>query len=119
MGVISNWDCTARDILTETGLIEFFEHIIISCEVNCNKPEPQIFNLALQKAAVEASDCIYVGDNYYDDAVGSRKVGMEALIINRFGTLGVEELSNCTIIGDISEVVQLLLSNTKRNTAKV
>lgn len=119
LGVISNWDCTARDILSAAGLIDFFEHIIISCEVNCNKPDPRIFNLALQKAAVKAHECIYVGDNYYDDAVGSRKVGMEALIINRFGTLGVEELNNCTIIGDISEVMQLLKSsNTKMNPAR-
>ena len=43
---------------------------------------------------------------------------MEALIINRFGNLGVEELKDCTIIGDISEVVKLLkFSNTKINTA--
>ncbi|MBT8372193.1 MAG: HAD-IA family hydrolase [Deltaproteobacteria bacterium] len=114
MGVISNWDCTARDILTTAGLIDFFEQITISCEVNCNKPDRRIFNLALQKAAVAAHECIYVGDNYYDDAVGSLKVGMKALIINRFGTLGVEEIRNCNLISDISEVLNLINSSDKR-----
>ena len=108
IGVISNWDCTARDILAGAGLIDFFDHLIISCEVHCRKPDPEIFNLALQRARVEARDCIYIGDNYYDDAVGSRKVGMKVLIINRFGTLGVEEIENCSIIRDLSEVLEFL-----------
>jgi putative hydrolase of the HAD superfamily len=105
LGVISNWDCTARDILTATGLIDFFDHVIISCEVNCAKPDPKIFNLALQKTAAEPRKSLYVGDNYYDDALGSRKVGMNVVIINRFGTLGVEEIRDCIIIRDISEVL--------------
>ncbi len=102
LGVISNWDCTARDVLTAAGLIEFFDHLIISCEVDCVKPDPRIFNIALQQAQMAARDCIYVGDNYYDDAIGSRKVGMAALIINRFGKLGVEEIEDCPVISHLS-----------------
>ena len=108
LGIISNWDCTARDILRAAGLIDYFDHIIISCEVDCSKPDPAIFNLAFQKAAVSARECIYIGDNYYDDAVGSRKVGMPALIINRFGSLGIEEIKDCPIINDISEIFNFL-----------
>ncbi len=104
LGVISNWDCTARDILTGAGLIDFFDHLVISCEVDCSKPDPRIFNLALQKAFVESRRCIYVGDNYYDDCIGSRKVGMNTLIINRFGTLGIEEIKDCPVINHLSEI---------------
>jgi putative hydrolase of the HAD superfamily len=104
LGVISNWDYTARDILSDSGLIDFFDHIVISCEVDCIKPDPRIFNIALQKAAVSAQDCIYIGDNYYDDAIGSRQIGMPALIINRFGKLGVEEISDCPVIGQLSDI---------------
>ena len=104
LGIISNWDCTARDILDAAKLSDYFDPIIISCEVDCRKPDPAIFNLALQRAGVTARDCIYVGDNYYDDAVGSQSVGMPALIINRFGSLGVEEIKHCPIINDISEI---------------
>jgi putative hydrolase of the HAD superfamily len=108
VGIISNWDCTARDVLTATGLIDYFDPIIISCEVDCSKPDPAIFNLALKTAAVNARDCLYVGDNYYDDALGSKKVGMTALIINRYGSLGVEEIKDCPIISDISDIFNFL-----------
>jgi putative hydrolase of the HAD superfamily len=107
-GIISNWDWTARDVLTAAGLIDYFDHLIISSEVDCNKPDSRIFNLALQTASVSARECVYVGDNYYDDAVGSRRVGMEALIINRFGVLGVEEINGCRIIHHISEILDHL-----------
>jgi putative hydrolase of the HAD superfamily len=108
LGVISNWDCTARDILSNTGLVDFFDHLIISCEVDCSKPDARIFNLALQKASVEARRCIYIGDNYYDDCIGSRKVGMNPLIINRFGSLGVEEIDDCPVIQKLSDILKYI-----------
>jgi putative hydrolase of the HAD superfamily len=104
LGVISNWDCTARDVLRAAGLIDFFNHLVISCEVDCIKPDRRIFEIALKQADIPADECLYIGDNYYDDALGSRKVGMAALIINRFGKLGVEEIKDCSVIGHVSEL---------------
>ena len=66
--------------------------------------DQEIFNLAMQKANVSPQACIYVGDNYYDDAVGSRKVGMQTLILNRFGTLGVEEIDDAPIIQNLAQI---------------
>jgi len=104
LGIISNWDETARDILSATGLVDYFDPIIISCEVDYTKPDPRIFRLALDRAGVSAHESMYIGDNYYDDAVGSRAAGMEALVINRFGKLGVEEIHDCPVIQHISQI---------------
>jgi putative hydrolase of the HAD superfamily len=105
LGVISNWDPSARDVLRESKLIEFFDPIIISCEVGASKPDPAIFRTALERAGVEPDACLYIGDNYYDDALGSRRIGMDALILNRYGKLGVEEITDCPIISDLSQVI--------------
>lgn len=104
LGIISNWDDTARNVLNGAELDQYFDPIIISSEVNCKKPQAEIFELALDRAGVGADECIYIGDNYYDDAVGARAVGMDALILNRFGKLGVEEIKDCPIIQHISEI---------------
>ena len=104
MGVISNWDESARAILEKHDLDRFFEHIIVSSEVGWEKPDSEIFQKALQAASTNPGECIYVGDNYYDDAVGSRKAGIEPLIVNRYGSLGIEELDNCSVISDIREL---------------
>ena len=118
LGIISNWDCTAREILTATGLIDFFDHLVISCEMDCVKPDPRIFEIALQKAAISARKCIYIGDNYYDDALGSRKVGMQSLIINRFGRLGVEEITDCQVISHISDLFNFIEIEERKSNGK-
>ena len=104
MGVISNWDQTARGLLEHHDLIKYFEHCIISSEVGIDKPDPAIFTLAMQKADAHPQECIYVGDNYYDDALGSRKIGMQTLILNRFGTLGVEEIDDALFIQNLAQI---------------
>ena len=108
LGVISNWDPSARSTLARQGLADYFEHIVISSEVGCEKPDEGIFRLALEKAGVSASDCLYVGDNYYDDAVGSMKVGMFSVIINRFERKGIGEIEGHPIIRDIRALEEYL-----------
>lgn len=108
LGVISNWDKSAVPLLEQFELIPFFNDIIISSEVGYEKPDPEIFQIALNQADVSAEDCLYVGDNYYDDGIGSRKVGMDFVIINPYEKLGIEELEDCNIIPDISHLWEFL-----------
>jgi len=109
LGVISNWDNTARDILNNARLSDYFDYFIISSEVGINKPDPGIFQKAFETADVEPHECLYIGDNYYDDAIGSKKVGMEVLILNRFGTLGVEEIKDVPIIQNLAQIKNYLV----------
>jgi putative hydrolase of the HAD superfamily len=101
LGIISNWDHSARDVLETTQLSPFFEQVIISSEVGVEKPDARIFELALQRAGVLAEECLYVGDNYYDDVVGSSKVGMKAVLINPYGRLGMEEIAHQPLIRNV------------------
>ncbi|AJY75929.1 HAD family hydrolase [Paenibacillus beijingensis] len=113
IGLISNWDGTARTVLKETGLLPYFDHIVISSEVHKEKPDEAIFRMALEEAKLPPQACLYVGDNYYDDVVGSAKVGMSSFLINRFGALGIEELDGVRTIASIQELPHLLDSQTK------
>ena len=108
LGVISNWDSSAKPILAGLGLLDSFEVVVISSEVGVSKPDERIFRIALEKAGIAPDRCLYVGDNYYDDAVGAAAAGMESLIVNRFGRFGVEELSGQRLIADVSGVIQYL-----------
>lgn len=102
--LISNWDKTARPLLGKMGLLKLFDNITISSEIGYSKPQPQIFEKTLRANNVEPNEFLYVGDNYYDDGVGTRALGIEFLLINRFGRLGIEELSDCKIITSVRDV---------------
>lgn len=108
LGVISNWDPSAKPILANLGILDCFEVVVISSEVGVSKPDERIFRIAFERAGVTPERCLYVGDNYYDDSVGSSAVGMKSLIVNRFGTFGVEELSDQPLIADISGLIPYL-----------
>jgi len=108
LGVISNWDKTAVPLLDQFELTSFFDNIIISSEVGCEKPDPKIFQIALDMASISVEDSLYVGDNYYDDGIGSRNIGMDFVIVNPYGDLGVEELEGCNLVPDITHLREYL-----------
>ena len=108
LGVISNWDSSARSVLASCGLQDRFEVVVISSEVGIAKPDERIFRLAMQSAKVDPSRCLYIGDNYYDDAVGAASVGMKYLIVNKLDNLGIEELEGKPLARDISGVFSYL-----------
>ncbi|HAP54784.1 MAG TPA: haloacid dehalogenase [Spirochaetaceae bacterium] len=108
VGIISNWDLSARSVLADAGLLDFINPCIISSEVGFSKPSKEIFNIALEKAGGDAAKSLYIGDNYYDDALGAASVGMDSLIINRFGKFGVEELQGQKLINNVAEVLPFI-----------
>jgi len=105
VGLISNWDTTARDVLSKTGILPLLDEVIISSEIGIEKPDERIFLHALDRIHVPAEECLYVGDNYYDDVLGSQKVGMDSLLINPFGKQGIEELPDIRKISNIDELL--------------
>jgi putative hydrolase of the HAD superfamily len=106
--LLSNWDKTAREVLHRFELEPYFDEIIISSEEGCEKPDPRIFQLALQRIQASPAETLYVGDNYYDDCVGAGKQGIISLLINRFERIGIEEIHNQTVIRDIRYVPEFL-----------
>lgn len=64
-------------------LVPYFDHIIISGDFGKGKPDASIFEFVMEKAGVTAEDGIMVGDNLMTDILGSSRVGMRNVWINR------------------------------------
>ena len=47
-----------------SGLQSCFTHLIVSDEIGINKPQPGIFQIALEKNGVTADEAIMIGDSY-------------------------------------------------------
>ncbi len=75
LAVISNRDKPFLDVLKEHGIAEFFDFSLAGGEIKAFKPEPGIFEHALQRVSLSPREAIYVGDNYYADVVGARRAG--------------------------------------------
>jgi FMN phosphatase YigB (HAD superfamily) len=85
LGVVSNFDYTptARGILERERIAHLFEEVVVSDEVGWRKPKPVIFETALRRLGMGASEALYVGDRADLDVAGAQGVGMHAAWINR------------------------------------
>jgi len=82
LGIISNSDGRVESQLLETGLRERFSFVIDSFVVKCEKPDPEIFLMALDKSGLSPNEVLFVGDFVNIDYVGAKRVGMSAVIID-------------------------------------
>lgn len=70
-------------MLIEMEVHHLFDLMVISGKEGIEKPDPEIFQRALQRAGVEAKDSVYVGDHPRLDAEASSNVGMKSILIDR------------------------------------
>ena len=61
------------------------ECVIDSGAVGVSKPDPKIFEIALDAMGVQAADCWYVGDMPGVDVVGARAAGRWPIVMDPFG----------------------------------
>lgn len=61
-GLLSNAWPDMRSYISDNHFSDAFDDIVISAEVGLMKPDPKIFEIALQRLAVEARDTIFVDD---------------------------------------------------------
>jgi putative hydrolase of the HAD superfamily len=105
LGLLSNRDQPCNDLLAQLGLLPFFDLTLVAGEVNCWKPEPCVFEHALQMLDLRPEQVVYVGDNYYADIIGARQAGLHPVLIDP-GQLFPE--AGCPVIGRIDELLALL-----------
>ncbi len=82
LGVISNTLPSLRDSLVHLGVAHLFQVAIDSASVGAFKPAPAIYELALQALNVSAPESLFV-DNEYENVIGARRLGMDALLLDR------------------------------------
>lgn len=108
LAVISNRDLPFQELLLEHGIGEFFDFSLAAGEVKIWKPDPGLFEHALQRVNLSPQDVIYVGDNYYADVVGSRAAGLRPVL---YDPLGIFPDPDCPIIksfDDLNSVINVI-----------
>ena len=65
-----------------SGLQDCFKHTIISEEVGVNKPQPGIFQLALELNHLQHDEVIMIGDSYTSDIAGAKAAEIDQIWIH-------------------------------------
>ena len=74
-----------RDKLSALGIEHWFEAVVISGEIGVGKPDPGIFELALDRLSAGRDGVWHVGDSLAADVAGAQAAGLTAVWLNRDG----------------------------------
>ena len=103
MGIVSNFSSHLHTFLEQLNIKHFFEFVIVSAEEGCEKPNPVIFNRAIERCLpVKKDNLLYVGDTPEDDYVPAEKCGLGALLIDRHNRYSDRE--NITRINSLQQL---------------
>ncbi len=85
---VSNWDCSLPAVLERCGLGELLDGAVSSAAAGARKPDPAIFEPALELAGCAPEEALHVGDTVEEDVEGARAAGIRPLLIDRNGNEG-------------------------------
>ncbi len=83
VGLISNtgrtWGRFLRPIQDDLGIGKYFDDRVFSDELGIRKPEPAIFEAALEHLGLRPAEAVHVGDDLEADVAGSKALGLRAV----------------------------------------
>ena len=105
LGIVSNGNtCPER-----FGLEDVFVFTVFSQDCGgVEKPDPKLFEIALEKAGCSASELLHVGDDLDRDVVGARNAGVRGIWLNRDGREALARLAPDRQIHSLRELTEIL-----------
>jgi len=85
LGVISNFDPRLEILLRNMKIDHFFDFILNSYDCRCEKPNPEIFQMAMERSELKdlkPNECLHIGDTALTDYFGARNSGWYAALIH-------------------------------------
>jgi putative hydrolase of the HAD superfamily len=109
LGIVSNADGLIGERLRALeiaqvgpGLGVELDCVIDSGAVGVMKPDPRIFELALDAMGLPAEDAWYVGDMPAIDIVGARRAGLHAVLVDPLGLHGDADYDTTPSLADLA-----------------
>jgi putative hydrolase of the HAD superfamily len=110
--IVSNADGTVRRLLEASGLVQVgpgpgveVAAVIDSGAVGVAKPDPRIFELALEVVGLTPDRVVHIGDAYHYDVGGARAAGIEPVLIDPFD---LRPALDCLRLASLAQVAGIL-----------
>jgi FMN phosphatase YigB (HAD superfamily) len=104
LGLVSNRTNPCQEECQTLGLLNYLEFAYVAGEVDAWKPDPRIFERAIQISGSPPENMLYVGDNYYADILGAQNAGLHAALLDENSLFPEAE---CTVIGRLDELIDV------------
>jgi len=85
LGIVSNFESWLTTLLERLGVLPLMSVVVVSGDEGIEKPDPEIFRLALDRLEASPERAAYVGDNPRIDVEAALALGMGAVLVDRRG----------------------------------
>ncbi|GAB3712431.1 YjjG family noncanonical pyrimidine nucleotidase [Spirosoma flavus] len=73
--------------MASSEITHYFTHVITSENANAKKPDPLVFQYAMEISGTNVSESLMIGDNYEADILGAKSVGLDTVFYNPQGQI--------------------------------
>lgn len=125
LGMISNAadDENVQALIDKANIRKYFKFILSSAACGVRKPDPQIFQLALEHFNAQPERTVMVGDTLEADILGANQMGMYSIWINRRaihppeGELNIQPRAVISTLRDLPAVLEEIQGDSQETQA--
>lgn len=114
--VVSNANGRLKHLFDRLDLTRWFDHVLDSHDWGVEKPDPRLFQIALEQARASAARTMHVGDLYHVDVVGARRAGLREAVL--FDVAGLYGTFDCPRVDSFAALVDWLDRTSGNQTRK-
>lgn len=102
--VVSNANGRLKHLFDRVDLTKWFDQLLDSHEWGVEKPDPRLFQLALEQSRADPARTVHVGDLYHVDVLGARHAGLREGVL--FDRAGLYEGVDCPRVASLAALVE-------------
>ncbi len=89
----------------------FFDFVLKAEDINSSKPDPLMYQLAMEQAGVTADEMLHIGDSPENDVLAAKKLGIHTVWFNPQDEPWTYDISPDYVIKSIPELRTVVTSN--------
>lgn len=106
---VSNAFNCVHDELAAFGLLPYFDIVVGSSDGYCDKPDPAMFEAAVEALGIKPSDAWHVGDGLINDVLGASRARIgEQILVDSYGVYAKPPCPTVRSMRDLLEIVTTL-----------
>lgn len=94
--------------LEMTGLVPYFDGILISSDEYCMKPDPQFYHICCERYQLDKAASVMIGNELKSDMAGAKAAGIDGFYINRCPVFHEQEAPDYKYVSKNGSLMEVL-----------
>lgn len=94
--------------LEQTGLVPYFDGILISSDEGCMKPDPDFYDILCDRYGLKKEESVMIGNELKSDMAGAKAAGIDGFYINRYPIFKKEETPAYKYVSETGSLMEVL-----------